>query len=261
MAKVFGREGINIRLNARVTKVGAHGSKKALHLAADGREETIEAEELLVGVGRVPNIEGIDLEAAGVDCDPRTGIKVDRYLRSTNKRVYAAGDVCFPYKFTHMAEATARIALQNALFVPSKKTNSLIIPWCTYTDPEIAHIGLSPEVVRKGGSKIRTFHRALEETDRAIVDGEEEGFVKIHIRKGSDKILGATVIARHASEMISEITALMAAGKGLRFLQMAVIHPYPTQSDAIKRASAPHFEGLLTPRLKRLLARWFTWKR
>ena len=160
-----------------------------------------------------------------------------------------------------MAEATAQIAVQNALFFRGKTTRSLTVPRCIYTDPEIARVGLSEAEARASGLDVRTFHRALREIDRAIVDGEEEGFVKIHVRKGRNEILGATIVARHAGEMISEITALMAAGKGVRFLGSSVIHPYPTQSDAIKRAASRYFEGLLKPRLRGILGRWFAWKR
>jgi pyruvate/2-oxoglutarate dehydrogenase complex dihydrolipoamide dehydrogenase (E3) component len=260
LGRVFLREGIRCLLNSRVSGVVARDGRKEVHFQVDGREETVAADELLVAAGRLPNVEALGLEAAGVATDGSGGIKVDRFLRSTNKRVFAAGDICYPHKFTHLAEATARIALQNALFFRGKKTSSLTIPWCIYTDPEIARVGPSRADAPGRGGEVRTFVRRLEETDRAIIDGEEEGFVKVHVR-GRGRITGATIVARHAGEMISEVTALIAAGKGLRFLQADVIHPYPTQSEAVKRAAARYFEGLLKPWLRRLLARWFAWRR
>jgi pyruvate/2-oxoglutarate dehydrogenase complex dihydrolipoamide dehydrogenase (E3) component len=151
--------------------------------------------------------------------------------------------------------------VQNALFLRSKRTSSLIIPRCAYTDPEIAHVGLTEAEAREMGLATRAYVRSLSEIDRAVVDGEEEGFARILVGAGRDGILGATIVARHASEMISELTALMAAGKGLRFLRTAVVHPYPTQSEAVPRAASRYFEGLLKPRLRRLLTRWFAWRR
>lgn len=261
LARVLGREGVAVLAGAKIPGVEARGGRKAVHVAAGGREVVVAAEEILVGAGRIPQIEGLGLEEAGIAFDGRTGIVVDGFLRTTNKRVYAAGDVCFPRKYTHAAEATARIAVQNALFLRSKRTSSLIIPRCAYTDPEIAHVGLTEAEAREMGLATRTYVRSLSEIDRAVVDGEEEGFARILVGAGRDGILGATIVARHASEMISELTALMAAGKGLRFLRTAVVHPYPTQSEAVPRAASRYFEGLLKPRLRRLLRRWFAWRR
>jgi pyruvate/2-oxoglutarate dehydrogenase complex dihydrolipoamide dehydrogenase (E3) component len=119
------------------------------------------------------------------------------------------------YKFTHAADFAARIVIQNALFKGRKKLSSLIIPWCTYTDPEIAHVGLSEKEAEKQHIHIDTFTKQFYDVDRSIAEGEEDGFVKIHVKKGTDKILGATIVARHAGEMISEITLAITNNIGL----------------------------------------------
>jgi len=256
----FEREGIRCIFSASINRVITRNGRKVVHLTTDGGDETLEVDEILVGAGRIPNVDGLNLEAAGVEYDQRRGVVVNNYLQTTNSRIYAAGDICFPYRFTHIAEATARIVVQNALFLKSKKTKSLIIPWCTYTDPEIAHVGMYESEAVERGIQVDTFIKHFHEVDRAVLDGEDEGFVKVHTRSGKDRIVGATIVARHAGDMISEISAAMAAGKGLKTLA-GVIHPYPTQADAIKQVAGQYYANILTPFRKRLLERWFTWKR
>lgn len=259
LGKIFEREGIRCILSATVKKVTVADGKKIVGVASKDGEETIEADEIIVGVGRSPNVEGLNLEASGVEYDGRKGVVVNKYLQTTNPNIYAAGDICFPYKFTHVAEATARIAIQNALFVKSKKYDSLIIPWCTYTDPEIAHVGMYEKDAEAKGIPVETFIHYFKDVDRAILDGEDEGFIKVHVKKGKDKILGATIVASHAGEMISEFTLAMSSGKGLKAL-VNVIHPYPTQTDAIKRVSSQYYTNKFSPFLKRILKRWFAWR-
>jgi pyruvate/2-oxoglutarate dehydrogenase complex dihydrolipoamide dehydrogenase (E3) component len=187
-------------------------------------------------------------------------VQVNDFLQTTNSRIYAAGDISLPFKFTHTADATARIVIQNALFAGRKKWSSLIIPWCTYTDPEIAHVGMYERDAVKKGIPIETFVRPLRDVDRAIADGEEEGFVKIHVKKGTDQILGATIVARHAGEMISEITLAMVGKIGLKTISN-VIHPYPTQAEAIRQVADAYNRTRLTPGVKNLFTRWFGWTR
>jgi pyruvate/2-oxoglutarate dehydrogenase complex dihydrolipoamide dehydrogenase (E3) component len=196
----------------------------------------------------------LNLAAAEVEADA-DGVKVDDFMRTTNRRIYAAGDVCLDHKFTHTAEATARIALQNALFLGRKRLSTLVIPWCTYTDPEIAHVGLYPFDARKAGLPVRTFTIMMHDVDRAVTDGMAEGFVKIHVRQNSDRILGATVVARHAGDMINGISLAIGSGMGLGALA-DVIHAYPTQAAAIKMAGDAYERSRLTPLLKRLAACW-----
>jgi pyruvate/2-oxoglutarate dehydrogenase complex dihydrolipoamide dehydrogenase (E3) component len=260
LSHAFSKEGIVCKLSTEGNKVAVENGRKILFLTGPQGEETIIADQILVGVGKIPNVEGLNLEAAGVEYEVRKGIIVNKYLQTTNRKIYAAGDVCYPYKFTHAAEALARIVVQNALFLKSKKHTSLLIPWCTYTDPEIAHVGLNEKEARAQGIEIDTFTKHFKDIDRAILDGEEEGFVKIHTKKGKDKILGATIVAGNAGDMISQVTQAMMTGAGLKKLNN-VIHPYPTQSDAIKRVAGEYYQKKFSPLLKRLLEKWFAWKR
>src|SRR5439155_25537116 len=137
--------------------------------------------------------------------DRRKGVRVNYCLQTTNPRIYAAGDVCLAWKFTHAADFSARIVSQNALFLRRKKASALTMPWCTYTDPEIAHVGLYERDARDRGLAVDTYVREFKDVDRAVLDGEEAGLVKFHVRKGRDESLGVTNVARNASEMISEI--------------------------------------------------------
>ncbi len=258
--KTFTREGIRLILGCRIERVEKRNGEKTIVFDCGGAKRELSADEILVGTGRAPNVEGLNLDAAGVDHDGREGVRVNDYLQTSNPAIYAAGDVCLKFKFTHTADASARIALQNALFIPSKKVSSLAIPWCTYTDPEIAHVGLYERDAEEKGIEAVTFRKSMSEVDRAITDGEEEGFVKILIRKGTDKILGGTIVARHAGEMISEITLAMAGNLGLRTLA-GVIHPYPTQAEAVRQAADEYNRTRLTPSVKKWLGRWMGWRR
>ena len=260
LSDAFRKEGIDVRLNTRVDRVGLDGREKTIHLKTDGKESIVVVDEILVGAGRAPNVEGLNLEAAGVVYDPRKGVTVNDRLQTANPRIYAAGDVCLTHKFTHTADATARIVIQNALFMGRKKQSAITIPWCTYTDPEIAHVGMYERDAKGKGIEVDTFIRPLKEVDRAVTDGEEEGFVKVHVKKGTDQILGATIVARHAGEMISEITLAMAAGMGLSRIAN-VIHPYPTQAEAIRQVGDLYNKTRLTPLVKSLMVRWLSWTR
>lgn len=236
---------------------GAEG--ELLRIQTVGSRRDLAVDEILVSTGRAPNIEHLGLEAAGVAFDAR-GVRVNDFLQTTNPRIYAAGDVCSPYKFTHAADAMARIVIQNALFFGRGRVSALTVPWCTYTDPELAHVGLSSEEAEKRGIRIETIRVPLSDVDRAVLDGETDGLLKIHLRAGMDRILGATLVARHAGEMISELTLAMVAGKGLRTLART-IHPYPTQAEIIRKAADAYNRGRLTPRVKRLLDWILAWRR
>jgi len=260
--RVFRQEGIKLILNAKPLQVARTTTGKLVQFESEGKPNEIEVDEILIGAGRAPNVEGLNLEAAGVNYEAGKGrgVLVNDRLQTTNPKIYAAGDICLPYQFTHLADAAARIVIQNALFFGRKKLSALTIPWCTYTDPEVAHVGLNDEEAQKQGLEVQTFVKPLSEVDRALVDGEEEGFVKIHVRQGTDKIVGATLVARHAGEMISEITAAMVGQIGLGTLA-AVIHPYPTQAEAIRQTGDLYNRTRLTPGLKRLFARFLKWRR
>jgi pyruvate/2-oxoglutarate dehydrogenase complex dihydrolipoamide dehydrogenase (E3) component len=251
---------VAVRLNVKITRVERRGEQKVVRYETQGKEESIIVDEILAGAGRAPNIEGLNLETVGVQYDPRKGILVNDYLQTTHHRIYAAGDVCLTWKFTHAADFSARLVIQNALFLGRKKASALTMPWCTYTDPEIAHVGLYEHEARARGIEVDTYVREFKDVDRAVLDGEEAGFVKFHARKGHDEILGATIVARHAGEMISEISVAMAAGLGLGRLA-SVIHPYPTQAEAIRQCGDAYNRTRLTPTVKKWMSRWLRWQR
>jgi pyruvate/2-oxoglutarate dehydrogenase complex dihydrolipoamide dehydrogenase (E3) component len=252
----FIREGIRLVLGVEPRWAERTAAGKVLHFMQDGKEQSVVVDEILAGAGRAPNVEGLNLEVVGVDYDTRHGVKVNEYLQTSNPKIYAAGDICLPLKFTHLADATARIVIKNTLFSPfglgRSKFSDLVVPWVTFTDPEIAHVGLYEQEAQERGIDVNTIKIAFEHVDRAVADGEEEGFIKIMHQRGTDKILGATIVARHAGDMISEVTTAIVNGIGLSKLS-GVIHPYPTQAECIKKAADAYRRTLLTPRTKLLL--------
>ena len=248
------RDGIEILTNtqvASVTRVGAETTIVSRSTVPSANERRDQFDAVLVATGRAPNVEGLDLEAAGVAYD-KSGVTVDDRLRTTHPRIYAAGDICSRFKFTHAADFMARIVIQNALFWGRAKASRLIIPWCTYTSPEVAHVGLLPSDAERQGIALDSFTQPLDTVDRAILDGETEGFVKVHVRRGTDRIIGATIVAPHAGEMISEVTLAMRNSIGLKGLA-ATIHPYPTQTDALRKIGDQYNKTRLTPWTKKLL--------
>jgi pyruvate/2-oxoglutarate dehydrogenase complex dihydrolipoamide dehydrogenase (E3) component len=259
LAAQFEREGIHIALGANIRRAERQNDAKALVFEREGREQTVVADEILVAVGRAPNVEGLNLEAAEVAFD-KTGVKVDDHLRTSNPRIYAAGDICSVYKFTHAADAMARTALQNALFFGRKKASALVIPWCTYTDPEVAHVGLYEKEARDQGLDVATLTVSINEVDRAVLDGDDEGFARIHAQKKSGRILGASLVARHAGETIGEISLAITAGVRLGSIAKT-IHPYPTQAEVWKRLGDAWNRSRLTPRVRSLFERYLSWRR
>jgi len=231
------------------------GTRLAVESHGTGYDEPID--KLLVSVGRAPNVENLNLEAVGVEYHKK-GVTVNERMQTTNPMIYAAGDVCSPYQFTHAADFMARIVIQNSLFRGRKKSTSLVIPWCTYTSPEIAHVGLYESQAKEKGIEVDTFLQEFHEVDRAILDGEDNGFVKVHVQKGTDKIVGATIVARHAGDLISEITLAMTHGLGLKEIG-STIHPYPTQAEAIRKLGDQFNRTRLTPFVKILFAKWLAW--
>jgi pyruvate/2-oxoglutarate dehydrogenase complex dihydrolipoamide dehydrogenase (E3) component len=253
------RDGVDLRLNTTIDHVTASDAGKELHVKTGGEDEVIVVDEVLLGLGRAPNVQGLGLEAVGVEYDERSGVHVNDKLRTTNPKIYAAGDVCMRYKFTHAADAAARILIGNALLIPLGKVSGLTIPWCTYTDPEIAHVGLYEKDAAEQGIEIDTYVREFKDVDRAITEGETDGLLKVHTRKGKDQILGATIVARHAGEMISEMTTAIAGKIGLGKLA-SVIHPYPTQAEAMKQVADAYNRTRLTPLVSRIFKQIIKWR-
>lgn len=251
---------VELFTEARVTRVARAANGRIVHFEHHGAPHEIEVDEILVTAGRAPNVDGMGLEAAGVEYDRKSGVTVDDHLRTTNPRIYAAGDVCSALQFTHLADAHTRIVLRNALFFGRARVSDLVVPWCIYSDPEIAHVGIGEAEAKARGIAIRTFVQRMESVDRAVLDGETEGLAKVYVAEGGDRILGATLVASHAGETISELTAAIAAGVGLARLA-DVIHPYPTQAEAIKKIADAYNRTRLTAARRRILTRYFAWRR
>jgi pyruvate/2-oxoglutarate dehydrogenase complex dihydrolipoamide dehydrogenase (E3) component len=254
------RDGARLLTEATVKRVEGRGGEKILTLDQSGEPGKLAVDEILVGVGRVPNVIGLGLEAAGVEYDDTAGVRVDDWMRTTNRRIFAAGDVASRFKFTHVSDATARIVVRNALFFGRDRSSALTVPWCTYTDPEVGHVGLYEREAHERGIAFTTFVQKLCDVDRAVVDGEVSGFVKVLVRQGGDQIVGATIVARHAGEMLSELTLAIARGVGLGAIA-SVIHPYPTQAVAIKKIADTFNRTRLTPWVKRLFSKWLSLSR
>jgi pyruvate/2-oxoglutarate dehydrogenase complex dihydrolipoamide dehydrogenase (E3) component len=248
-------DGVRILLGARIAHVSTEGVK--LRGAADDRGAGPDrdagsdrgaglqpCDRILIAAGRSPNVETLDLGAAGVSFTDE-GIVVDDRLRTSNRRIFAAGDVCSPFKFTHAADAFARIAIQNALFFGRKRASALVIPRCTYTDPEVAHVGASD------GEAITI---PLAGVDRAVVDEDPDGLVRVHHEHG--RLLGCTIVASRAGEMIGVATHVLTHGARLRDLG-DTIHPYPTLNNAFRAAGDAFGRTRLTPRVRRILQRYF----
>ena len=216
-------------------------------------------DQLLVSVGRVPNVDSLNLEAVGVDFHAK-GITVNDRLQTTNPMIYAAGDVCSPFQFTQAADFMARIVIQNSLFIGRKKSSALVIPWCTYTSPEIAHVGLYEHQAKEKSIAIDTYVQSFHDVDRAVLESEENGFVKIHVKRGTDQIVGGTIVARSAGDLISEVTLAMTHRIGLSKIA-ATIHPYPTQAEAIRKLGDQYNRTRLTPWVKSLSNQWLAWTR
>ncbi len=237
------------------------GADKGVRLQVESADTgyDITVDQILVAVGRAPNVEGMDLENAGVEISKK-GVKIDDHFRTTNKRIFAAGDICSPYQFTHAADFMARAVVRNALFFGRAKHSALVIPWCTYTSPELAHVGLNPAEAAKRGIEIDTFTQPMCGVDRAILEGETDGFVRVHVKKGSDQIVGATIVATHAGDMIGSFSIAMTQGIGLGKIANC-IHPYPTQGEAVRKVGDLYNKTRLTPRVASIMKRIISWQR
>ena len=258
------RDGVKLLCCGKYLKVETIEGGKRLTVDAHGQQYDMTVDEILVGVGRTPNVERLGLEAAGVSYD-KNGIRVNARLQSTNPKIFAAGDVCSRYKFTHAADAMAQIVIQNALFphplgLGYASVDSLDMPWCTFTEPEIAHVGMYEKDAKEQGIEIETYTHKLDEVDRAILDGEEEGFARVHFKKGTNTILGATIVASHAGDLINVFSVAMKTGAGAKAIA-GTIHPYPTQAEVNKKVINRWRKAHFTQRTKQMLTKLFEWMR
>ncbi|HEY2922019.1 MAG TPA: FAD-containing oxidoreductase [Candidatus Binatia bacterium] len=259
LRKQMEKDGVRILTGAKIQRTATKDNAKKLSLTVSDQRLEIECDAILIAVGRAPNLEDLGLDEAGI-CYSMRGVDVDERLRTSNSRVFAAGDICSRYQFTHAADAMARIVIANALFFTRRKVTDLVIPWCTYTDPEIAHVGYYERDAKAAGYDVATITQPLSEVDRAILDGEAEGFARVHYDSKAGRILGGTIVARHAGEMLGELTLAMVAKQSVGVLS-STIHSYPTQAEVLRKIGDAYMRTKLTPTLKKLFAKWLAWRR
>ncbi|MEO5896933.1 MAG: mercuric reductase [Vicinamibacterales bacterium] len=261
VARHLEADGVRLELGVRLERVEMRGDEiLALYQRGSGGAGTtasIAGDAMLVAAGRRPNIEHLDLDAAGVHRDEH-GVTVNDRLQTSNARIYASGDVCSRFKFTHAADAMSRIVLRNALFFGRARASALVIPWVTYTDPEVAHVGVSEADVRGSGGRLTTITVALSDVDRAVVDDDTDGFVQVHHEHG--RLRGCTIVAPHAGEMIGE-AAYAITHRGTLAQLSSTVHPYPTVAEALRKAGDLYLRQALTPSRRRWLLRYFQWTR
>jgi len=256
IAEALRRSGVQLLCCGSNLQVAPGISRQVcLSVESHARSFSEEVDALLVAVGRAPNVEGLGLDQVGVRVDPASGVIVDDRSRTANRRIFAAGDVCSKIRFTHAADFMARNVIRNALFSGRARTSAMLVPHSTYTTPEIAQVGLTPKQAEEQGVKISTFTQELSAVDRAILEGETEGFVKVHVKAGSQRILGATIVAANAGDLISELTLAMQYGIGLSQIA-GVIHPYPTHAEAIRKLGDQYNRTRLTPLIAGLFRKW-----
>jgi pyruvate/2-oxoglutarate dehydrogenase complex dihydrolipoamide dehydrogenase (E3) component len=251
------REDVRIEFDAEAKSATRQDNSVRLDcLRKDGSGFQLDAEALLVAAGRIPNIDKLNLDAAGVRFNKR-GVVVNEYLQTSQPHIYAAGDIAGSFQFTHLADAHARVVVRNILMplqLLRQKTEIAVLPWVTYTDPEIAHVGFGEREAQKSNIAYDLFVVPLEEVDRAVVESEESGFAKVLTAKDSDKILGVTIAGAHAGDLIHEFVLAMKSGIGLGTIA-STIHAYPTFAELARKAGDKYNKTRLTPRAKKV----FTW--
>lgn len=257
--KQIEKDGVRIITKAKTQSAAAQNGAKVLKVNVDEKPMELPCDAILVSVGRAPNLEGLNLDAANVRYNMR-GVEVDARMRTSNPRIFAAGDVCSRFQFTHAADAMARIVIANALFMSRRKATDLVMPWCTYTDPEIAHVGYYEKDAMAAGFDVATLTQELSDVDRAILDGEDDGFARVHYDKKTGKILGGTIVARHAGEMLGELTLAIVAKQSVGVLS-STIHSYPTQAEVLRKIGDAYMRTKLTPTVKKVFNKWLEWRR
>jgi pyruvate/2-oxoglutarate dehydrogenase complex dihydrolipoamide dehydrogenase (E3) component/uncharacterized membrane protein YdjX (TVP38/TMEM64 family) len=252
-------DGVKIIIGAKIQRAASHNGAKSLVFTVGDNSTSLACDAILVSVGRTPNLENLGLDAAGVRYNLR-GVEVDERLRTSNARIFAAGDICSRFQFTHAADAMARIVIANALFMARRKVTDLVMPWCTYTDPEIAHVGYYEKDAQSAGYEVATLTQSLGDVDRAVLDGDAAGFARVHYDKKTGKVLGGTIVARHAGEMLGELTLAITAKQTVGVLS-STIHSYPTQAEVLHKIGDAYMRTKLTPTVKKVFAKWLAWRR
>ncbi len=259
----FAAEGVNVLTNHKVTGVDHYGRDKVVICEHRGKRVTVSCDEILVAVGRTANTDGLGLEELGIALNPDRTVKTDAYLRVPNyKHILACGDVAGPYQFTHTAAHQAWYASVNGLFGHLKKFKAdySVIPYATFTQPEVARVGLNEQEAKEQGIRYEVACYGMDELDRAITDEEAYGFVKVLTPPGKDKILGVTIVGPHAGELIAEYVLAMKHGIGLNKI-LGTIHIYPTLNEANKYAAGEWKKAHKPEWLLRWVERYHRWRR
>ena len=259
----FISEGIDIQTNTKCNEVITENGKQFMLCKKNGQNQRIEFDKVLIALGRTANIQGLGLESMAIELAPNGQICVDDYLRTTKyNNIYACGDVIGPYQFTHTASHQAWYCAVNALFSPFKKfkVNYRVIPWCTFTDPEIARVGLNEKEAKKLGINYEVTRYDISDLDRAITDNEDQGTVKILTEPGKDHILGVTIMGHHAGELITEYIFAMKHGIGLNKI-LKTIHIYPTMTEANRFAAGIWKKNHAPQKILTLAEKFHAWRR
>jgi pyruvate/2-oxoglutarate dehydrogenase complex dihydrolipoamide dehydrogenase (E3) component len=244
-------EGVTVLVGAQARRVSRNGVLRIEVEVGESGRRTLDADAILVAAGRIANTDELGLDVAGV-APGKNGVAVNRHLQTSQPHIYAAGDVVGGYRFTHVADAHARVIARNILFPWLQTTwDDSVVPWCTYTSPEVARVGVNETEARKRGLEFDVWTQPLEEVDRAVVESEEAGFAKVLTRKGSDRILGATIVSERAGDLVHELVLAMKAGVGLKTIS-GTIHAYPTFAEVSRRLADEYQKSRLTPGLRRL---------
>jgi pyruvate/2-oxoglutarate dehydrogenase complex dihydrolipoamide dehydrogenase (E3) component len=259
LAERLRREGVTILDRARAVRVERRDQVKSVTVRLTDGERTLDVDEILVAAGRRANVEDLGLETVGVALDERR-VRIDRRCRTTVPSVWAVGDVAGPHQFTHWANYQARIVIRNALFPGSWQYDDATVPWTTFTEPEVARVGLSEDEARRRNVAYDVYRAPFDDNDRALCDGEPEGFVKVLTRRVGGRILGAAIVHEHAGELLHELVLAQKHGLSLAKLS-SPIHVYPTLAEAKRAVGDAYLRGKLRPGLRAVLARAFAWLR
>jgi len=252
VSRALARDGVHLHLGARVTSAFRLNGARVLEVEGGKR---IESDEVLAAIGRRPNVEDLNLEAAGVRFDPKSGIKVNARLQTSQANIYAAGDVCSRFQFTHNADAHARIVIRNALFLGRARADRLVIPRCTYTKPEVAHAGVARSELDRAGQRYDRYRIDFGDLDRGGTDDGADGYAEVLTERAADRIIGATIVGKDAGEHLSPLLLMMTRGVGLGRLGSLVL-PYPTRSEYLRRLADYYMRTRLTPPTARGLKWW-----
>lgn len=262
IARKFRREGIQVLTGHAATEIRVEDGEKILVCDAEGQAVTVPFDEIIVAVGRKPNTEGFGMEKLGITLDPRGTVETDPFLATSVPNIFCAGDVAGPYQFTHTASHQAWYASVNALFgfIKRFKADYSVIPWCTYTDPEVARVGLSETEAQEKNIPHEVTVYEIGEVDRAIADSEDHGFVKVITARGNDRILGATIVGHHAGDIIAEFVLAMRHKLGLNKI-LGTIHIYPTLSEMVKGTAGTWKNAHKPEKVLNTLQKIHAWRR